>query len=127
MKASIETRGFALDEIQNRHIHHQLDRLDQRLVHRSEPSTSLLLKSSDMRRQIDADLRLRLSPKGPTLVSHQTADTAEHVVRLAVEDVDRQLERRVEAQRGSASFGVPSRREPTALRPHPIVEHRKGD
>lgn len=124
MNASIEIKGFDLDDTQSRHIQHQLDRLDRLLIHRPDPAANLMLKGSARRRQIDVDLRLRLSPKGPTLVSHQTADTAEHAVRLAVEDVDRQLERRVEGQRESASFGVPSRRLPQSLRPHPL---RRGN
>ncbi len=119
MNASIETHGFTLDDVQNRHVRHQLNRLDRRLADRPEPAASLMLIGSAPRRQVDADLRLRLSLRGPTLVSHQTADTAEHAVRLAVEDVDRQLERKVESQRGSASYGVPSRRLPKSLRPQP--------
>jgi hypothetical protein len=36
-----------------------------------------------------------------------------------VKDIERQLERRHAQQRGEHSFGVPSRRLPRELRPHP--------
>jgi hypothetical protein len=36
-----------------------------------------------------------------------------------VADVERQLERRLATQRGEPTYGVPSRREPAQLRPHP--------
>jgi hypothetical protein len=38
-------------------------------------------------------------------------------VRLAMADVERQLERQHAVQSGEPSFGVPSRRLPTELRP----------
>jgi hypothetical protein len=74
---------------------------------------------------MEVDLRVQLGPLGAHLVSHQRAGTTAHAVRLAVEDVERQLERRHADQRGEASFGVPSRREPAALRPNAPPPRRR--
>jgi hypothetical protein len=38
-------------------------------------------------------------------------------VHLAIEDLERQLERRLAGQRGEPTYGVPSRRLPKQLRP----------
>jgi hypothetical protein len=70
---------------------------------------------------VAVDLRLELGPLGSHLISHQAAETADRAVRLAVEDVERQLERQLAVQRGEPSFGVPSRREPTSLRPSKLA------
>lgn len=60
---------------------------------------------------------MKLSPLGSHLISHQGAETVDRAVRIAVEDVERQLEREHAMQRGEPSFGVPSRRLPSNLRP----------
>jgi hypothetical protein len=68
-------------------------------------------------RQVEVDLRVQLGTLGSHLISHQGAETVDRAVRLAVEDVERQLERQHAVQRGEPSFGVPSRRLPSTLRP----------
>ena len=51
------------------------------------------------------------------MVSHNSGETAEQAARLAIEDVERQLERYMATLRGEPAFGTPSRREPRDLRP----------
>ena len=72
-----------------------------------------------MQRRVTADLRVQLGPLAAHLISHQAAESADLAARLAVEDVERQLERRLAKQRGQPTYSVPSRRLPEALRPHP--------
>jgi hypothetical protein len=93
--------------------------LERRLVHRSEPIAELVLKQHLGPRQVEANLQVLLGSLGPQLIGHQLAKTAGHAVRLAVEDVERQLERRQATQRGELTFAVPSRRLPRQTRPHP--------
>lgn len=119
LQSSVQIKGFELNEAESRRVLHQLEALERRLVHRPEPSAVLVLKRHAGQRAIEASLRVELGPLGPHLVSHQRAETADHATRLAVEDVERQLERQIAAQRGEPSFGVPSRREPKQERPHP--------
>jgi hypothetical protein len=59
---------------------------------------------------VSASLRLQLGPLGPTLASVQHAQTPDRAARLAIQAIERQLERMVAGQRGESSFGVPSRR-----------------
>jgi len=113
--------GFKLTPTAERHIYHQLDALERRIVHRPEPGAAVVLRRHGPQRQIEADLRLQLSPLGPHLVSHQAAETADRALRLAVEDIERQLERHRGRQEGEPAFGVPSRRLPRELRPHPLT------
>lgn len=101
--------------------------LDQRLAKFPTPLATLRLREQGQQRRIDVDLRVLLVPHGQHIVSHQSAETADHAVRLAVEDVERQLERHIDSLRGDATFGVPSRREPRSERPHaPHPEAKSG-
>ena len=93
--------------------------LDQRLSTFPNPLATIRLREQQDQRHVDVDLRVELVPHGPHLISHQSAATPDHAVRLAVEDIERQLERRIDQLRGDAAFGVPSRREPRHTRPHP--------
>ena len=116
---TLETRDCPLGADEERHIRHQLEMLGQRLAHFPEPIATAVLKQHDLQRQVEVALRVELGPLGKHLISHQAAETATHAVRLAVEDVERQLERSLSRQRGEHTFGVPSRRLPKADRPHP--------
>ncbi len=107
---TLNTDGLALSEQEESDVRRRLQHLERRLAHHPEPAAVLALHHSRMQRRFQADLRIELGPLGAHLVSHQGAETLEHVVRLAVEDVERQLERLHAGQRGEASFGVPSRR-----------------
>jgi ribosome-associated translation inhibitor RaiA len=117
LQTRIDARGIRLDETDQRRLQHHLDTLARRLARRPEPTAILALEPHPDQRRTCADLRLELGPGGPTLVSHQAAETIDHAVALAFDDISRQLERHAAGQRGEASFGVPSRREPERLRP----------
>ena len=119
LSIQVEVQGLKLAEMDERRIRAHFQRLERRLADRPEPAAVLVLQQYVDQRRVGADLRIELGPLGPTLVSHQAAETPDRATRLAVEDVERQLERRTSEQRGDASFGVPSRREPRRLRPHP--------
>lgn len=105
-----KTDNLAFDAQTEEQVRRRFASLERRLVHHPEPTAVLAVKHSPMQRRFDADLRVELGPLGAHLVSHQAAETLEHAVRLAVEDVERQLERRHAKQRGEPSFGVASRR-----------------
>jgi len=117
LQTRIDAHGVRLDEVNRRRMHHHMDVLARRLATRPEPTAILALEPHADQRRTCADLRVELGPGGPTLVSHQAAETIDHAVALAMDCILRQLERHVSGQRGEASFGVPSRREPEALRP----------
>ncbi|HEY7032821.1 MAG TPA: HPF/RaiA family ribosome-associated protein [Thermomicrobiales bacterium] len=111
-----------LGEQQNARIHRHLRRLERRLVHFPAPTAIMTLRRRPEPRQVTVDLRVELGPMAGELVSHQAAETPDHAVRLAVEDAERQLERRLATQRGEPTYGVPSRRLPRSHRPHPLSE-----
>jgi ribosome-associated translation inhibitor RaiA len=109
--------GVSLSAADERRLQHQLDGLERRLVHHPEPTAVLVLTGHGRQRRVEAELRVQLGPLGGHLISHQQAETVDRAVHLAIADVERQLERQHAAQSGEPSFGVPSRRQPTALRP----------
>jgi ribosome-associated translation inhibitor RaiA len=117
LETTLRTHGMTLTDAERQRIDHHLAALDRRLTHRPSPTAVLVLEEHRNRRQIEANLRVQVGPLGDHLVSHQTAETVDRAVRLAVEDVERQIERKVAGQRGEPTFGVPSRRLPTSLRP----------
>jgi ribosome-associated translation inhibitor RaiA len=119
LETKLQLEGVALTEAEERRIIKRLQALERRLINRPEPLATLILRQHGAQRQVEANLRVRLGPLGPHLMSHQAAETADRAVRLAVEQVERQLERRQATQRGEPAYGVPSRRLPAALRPNP--------
>jgi hypothetical protein len=120
LETRLEVQGFTLSEVARQRIDHHLAALDRQLLsHRPAPTAVLVLRAHAAQRLVEATLQVQLGPLGPHVVSHQAAETADRAARLAVADVERQLERRQARQRGEHTFGVPSRREPAASRPHP--------
>lgn len=91
--------------------------LDKRLVHISEPQATARIREVGNPREFSIDLRVELGSHAGELISHKSAPSADHAMRLAIGDIERQLERRLSVQRGEASFGVPSRRLPKDQRP----------
>lgn len=89
----LSTGTVPLTEIDRRRITRQMRKLEQRLVHHPSPIVSLALSRHPQRRQVDVSLRVQVGPLGLHLVSHQHSRIATHAVRLAIEDVERQLER----------------------------------
>lgn len=117
LNTTLTLKNLVLDKTEERRIRRHLEQLERRLVHHPDPEATLVLESFPARRQVEVDLRVQLGPLGSHLISHQVAETPDHAVRLAVEDVERQLERRLAQQRGEPTYGVPSRRLPETLRP----------
>ena len=105
--------NLTLSEIEESRLRRQFNGLENRLVHHPEPVAELSLSQLAEPRRIEADLRVRLGPLGSHLVSHQAGATVHSAVRLAVKDVERQLERQHASQRAEPTFGIPSRRRPT--------------
>jgi len=77
---------------------------------------ALLIEWHADRRQVGVRLRVRLGHLGPHYLGRQVAGTADHAVRLATEDVTRQLARERARRRGEPAYGVPSRRALAASR-----------
>lgn len=125
LNVRIHADGFDLKPEVGERIEHMLDRLDQRIAHFSEPKAVVRLREEGTPKLTAVDLRVELGSHAGELVSHQTAPTADHAMRLALEDVERQLERRLSTQRGEASYGVPSRREPRTERPAPLTKGQR--
>lgn len=119
LNVELHTGDEPLAEQQDIRVRRHLRRLEERLVHFPEPSAILTLRRQPAQRRVSVDLRVELGPMAGELVSHQAAGTPDHAVRLAVEDAERQLERRLATQRGEPTYGVPSRRLPKEARPHP--------
>lgn len=120
-------RGLELSDTDTRRITHQLAALERRLIHHPAPSITVALERHSDQRSVQADLRLQLAPLGGHLVSHQSAATIDLAVRLGVADLERQLERQHAQQRGESTYGVPSRRLPAQLRPHPPEKSIPGE
>jgi ribosome-associated translation inhibitor RaiA len=117
LSTRVETHGFNLTPVDERRIEHGLHALERRLSKRPDPSAILVLTHFPARRVVEADLRVQLGPLGAHLIARETAETADHATRRAIEEVERQLERRVAIQRGEPTYGVPSRRRATPSRP----------
>jgi ribosome-associated translation inhibitor RaiA len=113
LTSKVSRDNVSLSPAEEVRLERQLRGLERRLAHFPEPLVELTLARHEGPRRIDVDLRLRLEPHGRHLISHQSAETADQAVRLAIQDVKRELERQKAAQRGEPSFGVPSRRPPT--------------
>jgi len=113
----IRTRGGGFSDIEERRIQHHLDRLERHLIHHPEPTAVLAFTRYAAKGRVGLHLRVQLGPLGQHLISRQSAETADQVMRLAVDDIERQLERQHAQQRGEGTFGVPSRRLPSELRP----------
>lgn len=119
LTTSLATHDVVLSPTEQKRIRRYLGALERRLEHHPEPSATLMLKGHAAARRVTVDLRVQLGPLGEHLVSHQAAESATQAVRLAVEDIERQLDRRHASERGEPTYGVPSRRLPETLRPHP--------
>ena len=119
LNSTVSVEGLALTEEERRRVDHHLAGLEKRLVKHPDPKAVLRLTAYAGPRRIEADLRLQVGPLGHHLISHQHAETPDQATRLAVADVERQLERQHAVQRGEPSYGVPSRRLPKHLRPQP--------
>jgi hypothetical protein len=110
LRTTLNLGDLTLTELEERRIRRQLEGLGRRLARHPQPSADIVLRPHPGQRQTRADMRVQLGSLGPHLVSHQLARTPDRAVRLAVDDIQRQLERRLAQQRGEPSYAVPSRR-----------------
>lgn len=124
MNIVLHHRNFELSPEAETRIRHQLETLGRRVSSFPDPLADLRLEQHDTQRRVTAELTLQLGPNAQHIVSHQAAETADRAAMLAVVDGERQLERQLASMRNEHTYGVPSRREPEALRPHP--PGRKG-
>jgi ribosome-associated translation inhibitor RaiA len=115
----IRAHGVEWTDIEEKRIQHHMDRLARHLRNHPAPKAMLSFTGYPAKKRIGLHLRVELGPLGGHLLSRQSAETADQATRLAVEDIERQLERRHAAQTGEATYGVPSRRLPSSLRPTP--------
>lgn len=129
MPVELHTPKTELSQDSEKRIQRHVAGLERRLVNFPTALISLTVRDRATERRHTVDLRVNVGVDGDVLVSHQSGDSAEHATRLAVEDVERQLERYVSGLRGEAAYGTPSRREPRDLRPgaQPIEEEIEED
>ena len=109
---TLERHGVPLTAAQDQRVRRHLTALERRLAHRPEPIAVLAFSGRSGQREVVASLRVQLGPLGPTLASSQAAQTPDRAAHLAIQAIERQLERLVAGQRGEPSYGVPSRRRP---------------
>jgi ribosome-associated translation inhibitor RaiA len=117
MPIDLTTPRTHLSPETTKRIQHHLDSLDRRLGKFTNATTTVSVRERATERRYTADIRLAPGVDSVELVSHQSAETPEAASRLAVEDIERQLERFVATLRGESTYGTPSRREPKDLRP----------
>lgn len=118
VQTTIELGNTLLNQIEKDRLQRQLGALERRLAHYPESSIDATFEAHPAHRQVEVKLQVRLGRLGAHLISRRSAETADRAVHLAVEDVERQLERHLAGQRGESTYGVPSRRLPDRLRPH---------
>jgi ribosome-associated translation inhibitor RaiA len=117
MPVELHTPRTRLSPDSEKRIQRHIAGLERRLVNFANPLISITIKDRVTERRHTADIRLQLGVDGVELLSHNEGESAEHAARLAIEDIERQLERYMSTLRGEATYGTPSRREPRDLRP----------
>jgi ribosome-associated translation inhibitor RaiA len=127
MPFEIHTPKTSLGPDSEHRIQRHIAGLERRLVKFQNPQGKLTVRDRPTERRHTADLVLELGVDGVELVSHHSGESAEHAARLAIEDVERQLERYMATLRGEPAFGTPSRREPKDLRPAAAVNEEEAD
>lgn len=114
---TIVNRAGDLTDVEQKRIERSLESISRRLENFTNPSIDLTLAKSKQAGSVDAALRVVLGVRDTTLRSTETSKTADHAVKLACDDVKKQLEKAVSELRGEDTFGTPSRRNPEYLRP----------
>ena len=105
----LQTRRCELNESESTRIQNQRRALEPRLEHSPGPTATLAIEAHGVQRRVAEDLSVQLGRLAGHLICHQAAATPDRAVRLAVDDIERQLERRL----------------PEALRPRPL-KRRSG-
>ena len=114
---TIVNRSGELTEVEQKRIDHSLESIGKRLANFTNPSIDLTLAKATQAGSVDATLRVVLGVRDTTLRSTETSRTVDHAVKLACDDVKKQLEKTVAELRGEETYGTPSRRNPDHLRP----------
>lgn len=114
---TITNRSVDISEVEQKRVDHSLDSLAKRLASFANPSIELTIDDAELAGSIEASLRVMLGVRDIVLRSTQTSRTTDHAVKLACDDIKRQLERSLSVLRGDATYGTPSRRNPEHLRP----------
>lgn len=114
---TIVNRSAELNEVEQKRIDRSLESIGKRLASFTNPSIDLTLATSKQPGSVDATVRVVLGVRDTTLRSTETSRTADHAVKLACDDIKKQLEKTVAELRGADTYGIPSRRNPEHLRP----------
>ncbi len=97
-------RDYSLNDLEARRIQRRLAALRRRLAGRPDPIATLLLTGDARRHRVSARLRVRLGHLGGHLVGRKSGETADHAVRLASEQIERQF-RRITGRRMAERYG----------------------
>lgn len=114
---TIINRADELTDVEQKRIERSLESLAKRLEKFSNPEIDLTIEKAKLQGSVDATIKVVLGVRDTTLRSTETARTPDHAVKLACDDIKKQLERTVADLRGADSYGTPSRRNPEHLRP----------
>lgn len=117
MPIELNTPKTHLSPESEHRIQRHLDSLERRLAKFPTANVLVTIKDKSTERRFTVDILTALGVDGVELISHQSGESAEQAAKLAVEDIERQLERYVSTLKGEAAYGTPSRREPKDLRP----------
>lgn len=114
---TIVNRAGDLSEVEQKRIDRSLDAIAKRLTSFANPEIDLTLTSGQQNGSVNATVRVVLGVRDSILRSTETSRTADNAVKLACDDIKKQLEKTVADLRGTDSYGTPSRRNPEHLRP----------
>ena len=114
---TIVNRAGELTDVEQKRIDRSLDAIGKRLANFNNPSIELTLGKATQAGSIDATMRVVLGVRDMTLRSTETSRSSDHAVKLACDDIKKQLEKAVAELRGTDTYGTPSRRNPDYLRP----------
>ncbi|MEZ4505143.1 MAG: HPF/RaiA family ribosome-associated protein [Thermomicrobiales bacterium] len=114
---TIVNRAGALSDVEQKRIDRSLEGIAKRLASFTNPSIDVTISSSKQPASVDASMRVVLGVRDTVLRSSETSRTADHAVKLACDDIKRQLEKTMADLRGADTYGIPSRRNPEHLRP----------
>jgi len=114
---TIIDRAGELTDVEQKRIDRSLDSVAKRLEKFTSPQIELTLEKAKQAGSVDATIKVVLGVRDTTLRSTETSRTADHAVKLACDDIKKQLERTVAELRGADTYGTPSRRNPDHLRP----------
>ncbi|MEZ4531241.1 MAG: HPF/RaiA family ribosome-associated protein [Thermomicrobiales bacterium] len=114
---TIVNRAGALSDVEQKRIDRSLEGIAKRLASFTNPSIDVTISPSKQPASVDASMRVVLGVRDTVLRSSETSRTADHAVKLACDDIKRQLEKTMADLRGADTYGTPSRRNPEHLRP----------